>query len=201
MAITLRLASLDDAASILAIYAPYCASTNVTFEVVPPTIDQMRERISRIMDEYPWLVGELDGKVVGYVYASRFRERAAYRWTAEVAAYVAPEMQRRGLGRALYTTLFSILRSQGYVQAVAGITVPNQPSIRLHERVGFRQTGLFPAVGHKDHQWLDVGWWQLTLQSELKNPPEPQPIRVLRDSAVVAEAIEKGQDLANNPRR
>lgn len=197
MSVTLRLASLDDAADILAIYAPYCASTNVTFEVVPPTLDQMRDRIARITDEYPWLVGEVDGRVVGYVYASRFRERAAYRWTAEVAVYVAPTAQRRGLGRALYTSLIAILRTQGFFQAVAGITVPNIPSIRLHESVGFRQTGVFPAVGHKEGRWLDVGWWQLALQPETSNPPEPRPVRLLRDSAAVAAAIKEGHLLAN----
>lgn len=197
MSVTLRLASLDDAADILAIYAPYCASTNVTFEVVPPTLDQMRDRIARITDEYPWLVGEVDGRVVGYVYASRFRERAAYRWTAEVAVYVAPSAQRRGLGRALYTSLIAILRAQGFFQAVAGITVPNISSIRLHESVGFQQTGVFPAVGHKEGRWLDVGWWQLALQPEISNPPEPRPVRLLRDSAAVAAAFKEGQLLAN----
>jgi L-amino acid N-acyltransferase YncA len=193
----MRLASVDDAAEILAIYAPYCASTNVTFEVIPPTLEQMRERIARITDEYPWLVAEIDGRVAGYVYASRFRERAAYRWTAEVAAYVATNVQRRGLGRALYTTLISILRLQGFFKAIAGITVPNLPSIGLHESVGFTKAGVFPAVGHKDGQWLDVGWWELSLRPEISNPPDPQPIRLLRDSPALASALKEGQELAN----
>ncbi len=197
MTVTMRLASVDDAAEILAIYAPYCASTNVTFEVIPPTVEQMRERITRIADEYPWLVAEIDGRVAGYVYASRFRERAAYRWTAEVAAYVAPTAQRRGLGRALYVTLMSILRLQGFFKVIAGITVPNVASIGLHESVGFTKAGVFPAVGHKDGQWLDVGWWELSLQPEIANPPDPQPIRVLRDSPALATALQEGQAQAN----
>ncbi len=197
MSVTMRLASVDDAAEILAIYAPYCASTNVTFEVIPPTIEQMRERIARITDEYPWLVAEIDGQVAGYVYASRFRERAAYRWTAEVASYVSPAVQRRGLGRALYSTLISILRLQGFFKAIAGITVPNLPSIGLHESVGFTKAGVFPAVGHKDGQWLDVGWWELSLQPEISNPPDPKPIRLLRDSAALISALKEGQKLAN----
>lgn len=197
MSVTLRLASVDDAAEILAIYAPYCASTNVTFEVTPPTLEQMRERIARITDEYPWLVAEIDGQVAGYVYASRFRERAAYRWTAEVASYVSPAVQRRGLGRALYSTLISILRLQGFFKAIAGITVPNLPSIGLHESVGFTKAGVFPAVGHKDGQWLDVGWWELSLQPEISNPPDPKPIRLLRDSAALISALMEGQKLAN----
>lgn len=197
MSVTLRLASVDDAAEILAIYAPYCASTNVTFEVIPPTLEQMRDRIARITDEYPWLVAEIDGRVAGYVYASRFRERAAYRWTAEVAAYVAPSVQRRGLGRALYSTLISILRLQGFFKVIAGITVPNLPSIGLHESVGFTKAGVFPAVGHKDGQWLDVGWWELSLQPEITNPPDPKPIRLLQDSPALATALKDGQALAN----
>lgn len=157
----------------------------------------MRERIARITDEYPWLVAVIDGRVAGYVYASRFRERAAYRWTAEVAAYVAPNVQRHGLGRALYTTLISILRLQGFFKAIAGITVPNLPSIGLHESVGFTKAGVFPAVGHKDGQWLDVGWWELSLQPEIRNPPDPQPIRQLRDSSALANALKEGQIQAN----
>lgn len=197
MSVTLRLASVDDAAEILAIYAPYCASTNVTFEVIPPTLDQMRERIARITDEYPWLVAVIDGHVAGYVYASRFRERAAYRWTAEVAAYVAPSVQRRGLGRALYTTLIAILRLQGFFKLIAGITVPNIPSIGLHESVGFTKAGVFPAVGHKDGKWLDVGWWELPLQPEITNPPDPKPIRLLYESPALTTALKEGQAKAN----
>jgi phosphinothricin acetyltransferase len=157
----------------------------------------MRERIARITDEYPWLVAEIDGQVAGYVYASRFRERVAYRWTAEVASYVSPAVQRRGLGRALYSTLISILRLQGFFKAIAGITVPNLPSIGLHESVGFTKAGVFPAVGHKDGQWLDVGWWELSLQPEISNPPDPKPIRLLRDSAAFISALKEGQKLAN----
>jgi len=197
MTVDIRLAHTGDAAEILAIYAPYCASTNVTFEVVTPTLEQMRERITRISADYPWLVAEAGGRVTGYVYATRFRERAAYRWTAEVAIYVAMNAQRRGLGRALYTSLFSVLRAQGYFKAVAGITVPNSASVGLHEGVGFRHTGIFPGVGHKDGTWLDVGWWQLDLQPEAGNPPDPQPFQSLRESPAVAAALDEGRRSAN----
>ncbi len=197
MTIEFRAARIDDADGILAIYAPYCESSKVSFEIVVPTREEMAERIARIGDAYPWLVADADGRVAAYVYATRFRERAAYRWTAEVAVYVAPDEQRRGLARALYTSLFSILRAQGYFKAIAGISVPNPPSIALHERMGFEQTGVFPGVGCKDGTWVDVGWWQLTLQPETKNPPEPRPYSSLRNDPAVAAALIEGQQLAN----
>ncbi|MFO0792321.1 MAG: arsinothricin resistance N-acetyltransferase ArsN1 family B [Pirellulales bacterium] len=198
MTINIRLAQVRDAADILAIYAPYCESTTVTFEVVPPSLATMEERIERITTEYPWLIGEIDGRVAGYVYASRFRERAAYRWTAEAAVYVALDSQRRGLGRAMYTALFSILQTQGLFRAVAGITVPNPASVGLHESLGFKQVGLFPAVGHKDGTWLNVGWWQLALQPETLHPPDPRPFPTLSDDPLVAAALKSAADTVNS---
>src|ERR1700760_627216 len=108
MAAYIRFAQPTDAAGILAIYGPYCESTRVSFEIVAPSIEQIQERISRITADYPWLVAEIDGQVVGYVYASRHHERAAYRWSVDVAVYISPRQQRRGIGRTLYETLFSI---------------------------------------------------------------------------------------------
>ncbi len=197
MTVNIRLVADADAADILAIYAPYCASSNITFEVAAPTLAQMAERIARIGCDYPWLVAEADGSIAGYVYATRFRERTAYRWAAEVAIYVAMNAQRRGLGRALYTSLFSILREQNYFKAIAGITVPNSASVGLHESVGFRHTGHFPGVGYKDGEWLDVGWWQLELQPEIDNPPDPRPFQSLRESSAVTAALDVGRRLAN----
>jgi phosphinothricin acetyltransferase len=194
----IRLAQLDDAAGIQAVYAPYCESSNVTFETVAPTRDEMAERITRIMSAYPWLVAETEGRVAGYVYASRFRERAAYRWTAEVAVYVALDEQQRGLGRALYTSLISILRAQGYVKAIAGITLPNAASVRLHEKLGFQKVGSFPGIGYKDGRWLDVGWWQLALQPEISGPPEPQPFPSICNGPAVVAALDGGRTLANH---
>ena len=197
MTTIIRVAQLDDAADILAIYAPYCTSSNVTFETSPPTIEEMVDRISRIATTYPWLVAEADGRVVGYVYATRFRERVAYRWTVEVAVYIASSHKRCGLAQALYTSLFSILRTQGFSKVVAGITVPNPASVALHERMGFHPTGFFPGVGHKDGEWLDVGWWQLELQPEIASPTEPQAFPLLRESVAVAAALDEGRRLAN----
>ena len=145
MAAHIRFAEPTDAAGILAIYGPYCESTCVSFEVVAPTIEQIQERISRITADYPWLVAEIDGQIAGYVYASRHHERAAYRWSVDVAVYVAAGQQRRGVGRILYETLFSILREQGHFKAFAGITLPNPASVGLHESLGFRPAAVYRA--------------------------------------------------------
>src|SRR4051794_5918466 len=128
MTVVIRVVQRADAAGILKIYAPYCESTRVSFEVVPPTLEEMRERIARITATYPWLVAEESGRILGYVYATRLRERAAYQWAVEVAVYISPDYQRRGLAQALYASLFSILRAQGYFKAFASVTLPNEAS-------------------------------------------------------------------------
>jgi L-amino acid N-acyltransferase YncA len=193
MAAHIRFAEPTDTAGILAIYAPYCESTRVSFEVVAPTVEQMHERISRITADYPWLVAEIDGQAAGYVYASRHHERAAYRWSVDVAVYVAPRRQRRGVGRILYETLFSILREQGLFKAFAGITLPNPASVGLHESLGFRPAAVYEGVGYKFGRWLDVGWWQRDLQPERDNPTEPLPFRSMQGSPAVASALSEGQ--------
>jgi L-amino acid N-acyltransferase YncA len=193
MAANIRLAQPADSAGILAIYAPYCESPCVSFEVVAPSIDEMRERIAQITTGYPWLVCEIDGQIAGYVYASRHRERAAYRWAVDVAVYVAAPQQRHGLGRILYDTLFSILREQGFFKSIAGITLPNAASVGLHESMGFREAGVFRGVGYKSGRWLDVGWWQLDLQPERHSPPDPHTFSSMSGSVAIAAALAEGQ--------
>jgi phosphinothricin acetyltransferase len=191
----IRFATPDDAAGMLAIYAPYCESSYVSFEIVAPSEPQMRERIARISAEYPWLVCDSDGQLAGYAYASRHRERAAYRWTVDVAVYVAEEHRRRNVGRALYASLFGILREQGFDKAYAGITLPNPASAGLHEAVGFAQVGVFHGEGFKLGQWRDVGWWEMRLRPQLADPPEPRAIGEVRDGAVAAAALAEGERL------
>jgi phosphinothricin acetyltransferase len=193
MASIIRIAEPADASGILAIYAPYCDSSPVSFEVVAPTVDQMAERIARILAEFPWLVCEIDGQIAGYVYAARHRERAAYRWAVEVAVYVATSFHRRGVGRALYKSLMAILAEQNYFKAYAGITLPNPSSVGLHEAVGFTQVGYYPGVGYKLGRWLDVGWWQRALRPEVESPPEPRPFAAIRDSDPVKKALAAGE--------
>jgi phosphinothricin acetyltransferase len=195
MNVVFRVAQPEDAAAILSIYAPFCESTYVSFEVVAPSEQQMRDRVARVLPHHPWLIGELDGEAAGYVYASQHRERAAYRWAVDVAVYVAQNYRRRGVGRALYHSLLAILRRQGYFKAIAGITLPNAASVGLHEALGFRPVAVFPGVGFKLDRWLDVGWWQLELQPEAPNPPEPRRFQELRDDPAVAAALEEGRQL------
>jgi L-amino acid N-acyltransferase YncA len=194
----IRIADPSDAAGILAIYAPYCESSTVSFEVAAPSIEQMAERIAAILVDYPWLVCEIDGQIAGYAYASRHRERAAYRWTVEVTVYVASTHCRRGVGRALYTSLFAILAGQGFVKAFAGITLPNPPSVGLHTSLGFSRIGVYPAVGYKLGRWLDVGWWQYDLRPPLTPPPEPCAFSLVRSSQFTQEALCAGGRLLSN---
>jgi phosphinothricin acetyltransferase len=189
MTVAIRFAEPEDAAEILSIYAPYCDASNVSFETVAPSREQMMERIAHVTANYPWLVAETEGRLAGYVYATRFRERAGYRWTTEVAVYIGAKDHRRGVGRALYTSLFSILSMQNYFKAIAGITIPNPASVGLHESVGFKHVGSFPGVGRKGGQWLNVGWWQKELQAESADPQEPLSILSLRNNPKIATAL------------
>jgi phosphinothricin acetyltransferase len=195
MSVKIRLANPDDAAGVLRIYGPYCESSSVSFEIVAPSVEEIRRRIEKISRQYPWLICEIDGHVAGYVYASQHRERAAYRWNVDVAVYVGAEYRRRHVGQSLYSTLFSILRSQGYFKAFAGITLPNEASVRLHESVGFRPIAAYRGVGYKLGRWLDVGWWQFEIQAEIDNPPEPLSIAAIRHHASFGEILAKGQTL------
>lgn len=136
----------------------------------------MADRIRSTRATHQWLVHELDGQVVGYAYGGVHRSRAAYRWTTEVSAYVDRSMHRRGIGRALYTELLDRLRRQGFRLAVAGITLPNDASVGLHEALGFESVGVYSNIGWKSGAWHDVGWWQLDLGDPGGNPPpEPRP--------------------------
>ena len=117
----------------------------------------------RIRAAHVWLVAERDGKVVGYAYGGRHRDRAAYDRTAEVSAYVDRNAHRTGVGRRLYTELFERLEERGFRLLVAGITLPNDASVGIHQALGFEPVGVYKNVGHKNGQWWDVGWWQLDL--------------------------------------
>jgi L-amino acid N-acyltransferase YncA len=142
--LTIRMADLDDAAGIAAIYRPYVTDAVTSFELDPPGSVEMAGRIQSVLALAPWLVcAGADGHLQGYAYASRHHERAAYRWSVDVAVYISAAHHRRGVGRALYETLFSLLRLQGFYVAHAGITLPNAGSVGLHEAVGFEPIGVY----------------------------------------------------------
>lgn len=159
-----RAASPADAPALLAIYAPYVETTAVSFETELPSVAEFARRIEQALADWAWLVAERDGRCVGYAYGSQHRERAAYRWSAEVTAYVHPDFQRQGIGGALYLRLFDDLAAKGYCNAFAGVTLPNEASVALHRRVGFEPIGVFRNVGWKFERWHDVRWFQRRLR-------------------------------------
>lgn len=185
---SIRLATASDAAAIARIYAPYVRDTAISFETEPPDAAEMARRLAAIGERHPWLVA-VDGQgLLGYAYAGEHRSRAAYRWDADVAVYLEPRAHRRGIGRALYRRLFALLRAQGYVNAYAGIALPNAASVGLHEALGFVPVGVYRGVGYKHGAWHDVGWWGLRLQAPPSPPAEPVPLPRL-DRALLLQAM------------
>jgi L-amino acid N-acyltransferase YncA len=192
MTAIIRLACEDDAEQIAAIYAPYVLHTPISFELEPPTPEQMRQRIREVLQRMPWLVCADGDQIMGYVYASPHRSRAAYQWSVDVAVYIDAKYHRCGLGRALYTSLFGLLRLQGYYNAYAGITLPNAASVGVHEALGFALVGIYRSVGYKLGVWHDVGWWQLPLLPRTAPEGDPQPLSVIHNTEAGRVALEEG---------
>jgi len=189
------MANQQDAAAIRALYAPYCESTVISFEAHAPSLEEMEARIRKITYQLPWLICVRDGELLGYAYAGPHHERAAYRWSVDAAVYVDARRHRLGVGRALYTALFKVLTLQGFFKVCAGITLPNAASVGLHEALGFLPVGIYRGVGYKFGAWRDVGWWQLALQGERPDPPEPVGVRVIESSPEWQSALEAGAKL------
>jgi phosphinothricin acetyltransferase len=159
----IRVATPNDAAQITAIYNHYIANTVITFEEAELPAAEIAKRIEDVGASYPWLVYERDGAILGYAYAGRFAVRSAYRFSAETTVYVAPESRRGGIGTALYRELLDRLRAGLLHCALGLIALPNEASVRLHERCGFVKVGELAQVGRKFDRWIDVGYWQLHL--------------------------------------
>lgn len=181
----MRLAETRDGDAIARIYAPMVATTPISFEVDPPSGEQMAARVSGTLPDHPWLVAESDG-VVGYAYAHRFHPRAAYDWTVETSIYVDPTHWRQGGGRRLYTALLAVLRAQGYRRAIALVTLPNPASVHLHEGMGFGPVGVYHRVGWKFGAWHDVGLWELDLGAGGGDPAAPIPVTDLAPGVLAA---------------
>jgi phosphinothricin acetyltransferase len=181
---------LRDADRVADIYRYYVEDTDISFEEVAPSVDEIRTRMQAVLEWTPWLVAEtVDGggsesdHVIGYAYASRHRERAGYRWSVDISVYIDREWHRRGVGRALYAELIPILRRQRMVNVYAGIAVPNPGSVALHESLGMKQVALYEQVGYKFGTWPDVAWFALRLNEPTENPSEPIPFPELRPAA------------------
>jgi L-amino acid N-acyltransferase YncA len=164
-----------DAAACADIYGPHVEGSSVSFEERAPGAAKMAARIERYGASHAWLVAEGGGEAVGYAYATAFNERPAYRWSTSVSVYVGEAARGAGIGRALYGALFDRLRERGFRMACAGITLPNQASVALHEHLGFELVGVNREIGWKEGAWRDVGWYQLELAPAADGPPaEPR---------------------------
>jgi phosphinothricin acetyltransferase len=161
-----------DALRCAEIYAPYVLDTAISFETEPPTADEMARRIASAQESHDWLVYEDEGRVVGYAYGGPFMARAAYRWSTAVSVYLEPGRRRTGAGSALYEALFGRLAARGFRMALAGITLPNDPSLGLHRTLGFVPVGTYRRVGWKFGAWHDVAWLQRPLGND-DGPPAP----------------------------
>lgn len=195
MTAKIRLATPDDAPGVQAIFAPIVRETAISFELEPPTVEAMRQRIAETLEQRPWLVCERRGDILGYVYASQHRTRAAYQWSVDVSVYVQASARRLGVGRALYRSLLALLPLQGFYRAHAGITLPNPASVALHESLGFSPVGVYRAVGYKLGAWHDVGWWQRTLQEPVSPPAPLLDLRRVCDSPASQAALATGVPL------
>ena len=195
MSAVIRLATAADGPALAAIYAPAVLAHATSFELEAPDGAEMARRVASLTARTPWLVCEVHSEVMGYAYASSHRERWAYQWSVEVSAYVGAAAHRRGVARAMYTSLFAALVIQGFRNAYAGITLPNAASVGLHEAVGFTPVGVYRGVGYKFGAWHDVLWLERPLQPRIVDPAVPTPLPVARNSPAFAEALETGLPL------
>lgn len=164
MTIRVRAATTADAEGVAAIYRPFVAEDATSFELAAPDACAMADRIERTIRTHPWIVATEDDAVVGYAYATPFRAREAYRWCVETSVYVDRTRTGQGHGRRLMTVLISLLDDLGFHEAVAGVTLPNAASVRLHESLGFAEVGVFPRSGWKFGRWHDVGFWSRSVR-------------------------------------
>lgn len=189
----IRLAKPEDASDIAAIYAPFVQHTATSFELIPPDGNEFRTRILNTLTKWPWLVCKIDGRIAGYAYAGPYRSRAAYQWSTEASVYIHPEFHRRGIGKALYTSLFAMLAHQRFYTVFAGVTQPNEASTHFHRSMGFEYIGVFRFAGYKHGQWRDVSWWSRPLRDDFDLPPE-QPLlpSELEDDQIWLDAMQSG---------
>lgn len=175
--LTIRAATLEDAKALLAIYKPYVLETAITFEYDVPSVEEFEARIKKVMEKYPYLVAEINGVIVGYAYASAFKDRAAYDWCVETSIYLRKDVRGNGIGRKLYEVLEEKLKEQGILNANACITYVEvedehmtNASTRFHENMGYRLVGRFHQCGYKFGKWYDMIWMEKMLGEHTKNP-------------------------------
>ncbi len=170
----IRLAVPGDLPAMREIYRPYVEETTITFEYETPSEEEFAARFAAVTAWFPWFVAEENGQVLGYAYAARAFERAAYQWDADVSIYLSPAAQGRGIGRALYQALEKELYTMGYCTLYALITAENAASCAFHRAMGYTLCATLPASGFKHGRWLDVYWYEKALRTK---PVQPQPVR------------------------
>ena len=193
----IRFATSLDSWALLHIYGQYIDKP-VTFECALPSEEEFAARIECIAAEYPYLVCEDGDKIVGYAYAHRAQERAAYQWNAELSVYLDRSATERGLGSALYETLISLLRLQGIKTVYGCVTLPNPGSERLHKRLGFRRLGVYQSAGFKAGAWHDVAWFEKSIAPYDMEPKPPLPVSALEET-LVEEALQSAWRLSKRP--
>lgn len=169
----IRIVNINDAKQIAEVYKPYVLNTANTFEYDVPDVEEIGNRIAKISKQYPYLVCEYDGQIVGYAYGSTHRERTAYQWSLETTVYFSEQHHRKGIAKALYTTLFDILRLQGYYSIYVSVLLSNNKSVAFHRAMGFEDIGVFKNIGYKLGEWHANLWMQYFLQEHITEPPVP----------------------------
>lgn len=187
--LTIRIATSEDAEALLHIYAPYVTDTAISFEYEVPALDAFRGRIEQVQKQFPYLVAESDGQIVGYAYATPFKPRAAYDWAVETSVYVDRSKKRMGIGKALYRALEQALQLQGVLNMNACIAQPSaedghltQGSVRFHEHLGYSLVGEFHQCGYKFHTWYNMVWMEKHIGAHHSNQPKVQPFDAIRGS-------------------
>ena len=186
----IRVATKEDAAGMLDIYAPFILNSGVTQETDVPSVEDFQNRVTANLEERPWLVCEINGEIAGYAYAGKHRERKGYQWCTEPSVYISEKYYGYGVADALYSALFDILKLQGYVNAYAVITLPNDRSVAFHKKFGFEFFTSFKKIGYKLGQWHDVGWMQYEVNPHKEEPADPIKFPQI-DKAILDSILKK----------
>ena len=179
--INIRMATPEDAPAMLSIYEPYILNTAITFEYETISVEVMQKRMETVQKQFPWLVYEQEGKVVGYAYCSRFKERAAFDWDCECSVYIDEIAHRKGIATALYTELFDLVQKQGYYNIYALITYSHESSVSLHKKFGFTEVGVYQNTGYKMGKWWDLLVMEKRIHSFAETPVKPKTIHEISD--------------------
>lgn len=175
--ITFRMADVSDAEELLSIYRPYVTDTAITFEYEVPSVEEFKNRIKETLEGYPYIVCEYKDKIVGYAYAHRYGERAAFQWDVELSIYLDMNYKSLGIGKILYNKVIEILKLQNVQNIYACITSANDKSIKFHEKMGFEFIGIFKDTGYKFDKWYDITWFGMRVKDKNEKPAKVKNIK------------------------